>query len=132
MQENILKHVILSIIPEFGVISQNRLLQLCGDVNNCFGYSFEELFQQDRARESGPRIGKKRLEIFTSQRSLQAETDRSADWKDCARSHYSACCCFTCFRVRLPADSSAATETETSENRLRQCKKIWNLPAEHA
>lgn len=79
MQENILKYVLLSIIPGFGVISQNRLLQLCGDINNCFEYSFEELLHQDRMRKSESRVGKKRLEIFTTQRSMEQELDRAKE-----------------------------------------------------
>lgn len=64
MDDKKLKYMKLTQIPGFGLISQRRLLDLCGGIDECFYMSGEEIERLDKAAEPGKRVGKDRIDIF--------------------------------------------------------------------
>ena len=62
------KYIIISLIPGLGVISQNRLLKLCGGVEECFQISQDELMRRDNMVSSNRRIGAGKITKFCSLR----------------------------------------------------------------
>ncbi len=60
------KYLMLSHIKGIGSVSQNALLDICGDIESCFEIGYEELVRADR--NLSVRIGEKRIGIFVSQR----------------------------------------------------------------
>ena len=64
-KENLLRYIWLSNISGFGVVSQNRLLELCGNIERCFSQHADDLVEKDRMCAARDRIGRKRLEIRT-------------------------------------------------------------------
>lgn len=81
--EELLRYVLLSIMPGFGPVSQNRLLKLCGGINECFEIDEEKLFRLERTNDKGKNIGSgkvgmHRLELFLMNRDLESLKDRAA------------------------------------------------------
>lgn len=75
-EDRIKKYILLTLIPGFGVVSQNRLLKLCGDIDACFSMPTEEIFYLDCAADADLKIGKRRLGIFLRERdSIRREED---------------------------------------------------------
>lgn len=75
VRDSVEKYILLSIIPGFGVVSQNRLLNLCGDIDNCFMFSPEELRRRNGISGHNHRIELKRLETFVNLRGSQTIKD---------------------------------------------------------
>ncbi|MGX8714854.1 MAG: DNA-processing protein DprA [Lachnospiraceae bacterium] len=67
-EEIIEKYIRLTLIPGFGVISQNRLLMLCGDIEACFAMASEELRNSFHTTEGVRKTEEKRLESFLCMR----------------------------------------------------------------
>ena len=66
------RYVILSIIPGFGVVSRNRLINMCGNIEDCFERTVGELVHMDQKDEKRSRIGEKKLTIFFRTKELTA------------------------------------------------------------
>jgi len=64
-EEKILKYIILSEMNGIGPVSQNALLDVCGDIDRCFMIEEHVLSLADEIS----RIGKKRISSFVSQRN---------------------------------------------------------------
>jgi len=64
-EEKILKYIILSEMNGIGPVSQNALLDVCGDIDRCFMIEEHVLSLADEIS----RIGKKRITSFVSQRN---------------------------------------------------------------
>ena len=75
--ENLLLYIWLSNISGFGVVSQHRLLGLCGNIENCFSFRADELVEKDRMCAAGDRIGRKKLEIFLRSRNHLQDRKRA-------------------------------------------------------
>lgn len=75
--EDLIRHVLLSNIAGFGVVSQNRILGLCGDIKNCFSINADELFYRDDMCAARDRIGKKRLELFINSRNSEEKREQA-------------------------------------------------------
>lgn len=88
-QENILRYVWLSLIPGFGVVSQNKLIRLCKGIENCFLADADELLYKDSLRDVPERIGRSRLEAFIKGREKQEEERARAVVKECRQKHIS-------------------------------------------
>ena len=76
-KENLLRYIWLSNISGFGVVSQNRLLELCGNIERCFSQHADDLVEKDRMCAARDRIGRKRLEIFLRSRDLWQDRKRA-------------------------------------------------------
>ena len=81
--EELLRYVLLSIMPGFGTVSQTRLLKLCGGINECFEIDAEKLFSLERTNDKGKnngsgKIGMHRLELFLVNRDSESLLDRAA------------------------------------------------------
>ena len=64
-----LKYIVLTQIKSLGPVSQNALIDMCGDINACFEASYSELIALDKMQISQRnRIGKGRIESFIYQR----------------------------------------------------------------
>ena len=68
MEDKRLLYMWLSLLPGWGCVSINRLLRLCGGIENCFDISTEELFERDvkAGKDSGSKclIGNNRIDSF--------------------------------------------------------------------
>ncbi|MBR5360386.1 MAG: DNA-processing protein DprA [Lachnospiraceae bacterium] len=68
MYGNTLKYIWLTLMPGWGCVSINRLLSLCGGIEECFEIDAEDLYQRDGKASfdmgKGCRIGKKRIDSF--------------------------------------------------------------------
>jgi len=73
MDEQTIRWVLFSGISGFGVISQNRLLRLCGGIDGCFEKSRDELLRLVLYARNGQSVEARRLESF-----LNARDDRTA------------------------------------------------------
>ena len=71
------RYVILSIIPGFGVVSRNRLINMCGNIEDCFERTVGELVHMDQKDEKKSRIGEKKLTIFSELRNSQHIIDNA-------------------------------------------------------
>ena len=82
---DLMRYVLLSTIAGFGVVSQNRILGLCGDIKNCFSLDADELLYRDRMCTARDRIGTKKLELFIKSRDLQEKREHAeAVIEECA------------------------------------------------
>ncbi len=66
MDEKKIRYIMLSQMKGIGPVTQNALLNICGNIDKCFDAGYEELILADKAAGTG--IGKKRIELFISQR----------------------------------------------------------------
>ncbi len=66
MDDRKIKYIMLSQMQGIGAVTQNALLNICGNIEECFDADYEELVNTDKTARSG--IGKKRIGLFTSQR----------------------------------------------------------------
>lgn len=60
----LLKYIALSQIKGFGPVTQNALLDICGDIDSCFCVDFAGMMSRDGMK----RLGQKRIESFVYQR----------------------------------------------------------------
>lgn len=70
MRDSVLDHIIMTRIPGFGVVSQNRLLKICGSIEACFDMPDEEILRMDDScseNRTGARLG-----LFLTHRNDQA------------------------------------------------------------
>lgn len=77
MYNELLAYVRLSTMPGFGVLSQRKILKLCGSINNCFGMSKEEIIYKDNLSAKEYRIGANRLELFASYRENRQVSEKA-------------------------------------------------------
>ena len=89
-RKNILRYVWLSLLPGFGVVSQNKLVRMCKSIENCFLEDADELLYRDSLSNAKERIGKKRLEVFIRSREKQEEENRARSViEECKHKHIS-------------------------------------------
>ena len=69
----ILKYMVLTQIKGLGAVSQKALLNICGNIENCFDAGYDDLIKADGERL----IGRKRMESFTDQRNDKELWDRA-------------------------------------------------------
>ena len=81
-EDRIIKYITLTLINGMGSISQNALLDICGDIEKCFEMEAEEIVKADEKR----RIGLKRMSAFISQRNDPLIRGRAKDIYDSAES----------------------------------------------
>ncbi len=62
--EKVLKYIILNQIKGLGCISQNGLLDVCGDINACFSLNEAEIIEKDVLGK----VGGKRIHLFVRER----------------------------------------------------------------
>ena len=65
-EDQIIKYIMLSQMKGIGPVTQNALLDLCEDIEKCYEAGYDELICADK--DAGTGIGKKRIELFLSQR----------------------------------------------------------------
>ena len=70
------KYIRLSIVPGFGVVSQNKLIKMCGNIDNCFEISPEELLLRDKSSDKDHKVGISRLKKFIEFRNSGIVMDR--------------------------------------------------------
>ena len=88
--ENKMRYVWLSMMPGFGIVSQNKLVRMCGSIENCFRASADELMHKDSLCDAKGRIGEKRLEAFMKSREAQEEENRARIvMEECEQKHIS-------------------------------------------
>ena len=75
IDEKVEKYVRLTLIPGFGVISQNRLLMHCGNIEACFAMTPEVMRRSFHTTEGVQKIEAKRLESFLSMREDTGNKD---------------------------------------------------------
>ena len=63
-----IKCIALSIMPGFGPVMQNRLISICGSVEEAFISFEEELQKRDQEKPASERIGRKRIHGFVCNR----------------------------------------------------------------
>ena len=65
----VLQYIMLTLIKGFGPVSQNRLLELCGTLEECFVIREEELLERDgKYNRSSRALGGKLIRSFVEQR----------------------------------------------------------------
>ncbi len=70
MEEKIAKFIQFTLLPGWGVVSQNRLLRMCGSIESCYEKDLTDLLQLDEKRKGG-RIGEAKLRTFAENRCAQ-------------------------------------------------------------
>ena len=78
MEEKIAKFIQFTLLPGWGVVSQNRLLRMCGSIESCYEKDLTDLLQLDEKRKGG-RIGEAKLRTFAENRCddiFQEEAER--------------------------------------------------------
>ena len=68
-EEQIIYYILITLMPDLGPISRNRLLSLCGNINNCFSISADELCLRDSTQKKHGRIGEKKIRSFIASRN---------------------------------------------------------------
>ena len=63
-EETKIRYIMLTQIKGLGPVTQNTLLDLCGDINRCFDIDYDDLITADAAKQ----VGKKRISLFAWQR----------------------------------------------------------------
>ena len=72
-------YLVLAGIRGLGIVSQNRLLQMCGDIGKAFAMSEERLLEIDRSMDSRRRIGDEKIHTFAECRNDQSRYDAASD-----------------------------------------------------
>ena len=68
-EEQTILYIMLTLMPDLGSISRNRLIRLCGNIENCFFLQFEELLCRDANQTKKSRIGEKKIGSFIRSRN---------------------------------------------------------------
>ena len=68
-EEQTILYIMLTLMPDLGSISRNRLIRLCGNIENCFFLQFEELLCRDANQTKKSRIGEKKMGSFIRSRN---------------------------------------------------------------
>ncbi len=63
-RENKVKYIMMTQIKGLGPVSQNALLDICGDIDRCFSVSSEDLLSMDDRKM----VGTRRIKAFAAQR----------------------------------------------------------------
>ena len=63
--EKVLKYIILNQIKGLGCISQNGLLDICGDIDACFSLNEADIIEKDVLGK----VGVKRIHLFVQERN---------------------------------------------------------------
>ena len=67
-ETKLLRYIVLSQMKGLGPVSQNALLNICGDIGACFEADFDDLADVDSLKSNETGIGKSRLMSFAAQR----------------------------------------------------------------
>ncbi len=79
-EDRIIKYITLTLIDSMGPVSQNALLDICGDIEKCFEMEKEEIVKRDEYH----RVGEKRTATFISQRNDPLIRNRAKEIYDAA------------------------------------------------
>ena len=72
-ESKILKYIVMTQMKSIGPVTQNTLIDICGDIDSCFEISHEDLINADEKHVSkGSRIGRERISSFIRQREDEA------------------------------------------------------------
>ncbi len=70
-KDTVEKYIRFTLIPDFGILSQNRLLEMCGNIDNCFILSLEDFLCMNKNADKNTRISRERIEKFVNFRESQ-------------------------------------------------------------